>query len=192
MKAFPTEALTHAPISGVLSLVTENNLTPESIATIEIDTLAKAADILSDPSKYNPTTRETADHSLPYCLAAAVVLRRVTPDVFDEKYFFDASIQSVLPKIKVRAEPSFEKLFPKMQPCGIRITLTDGRQLSKRLDWPKGDPRSPMTDEDIDLKVKSLVGGRLSEKALATLREMVFSLEKVTNVRDLMSATVGL
>jgi 2-methylcitrate dehydratase len=190
MKAFPTEALTHAPISGVLSLVIENNLTPESIATIEIDTLAKAADILSDPSKYNPTTRETADHSLPYCLSAAVVFRRVTPDIFDEKYLFDSQIRAVLPKIKVKAEPSFEKLFPKVQPCNVRITLTDGKVLSKHLDWPKGDPRSPMSDKEIDTKVHALVRGRLSDHALSVLRDKVFLLESMGNVQDLLAATI--
>jgi 2-methylcitrate dehydratase len=190
MKAFPTEALTHAPISGVLGLVQENNLTPDQISLIEIDTLAKAADILSDPSKYNPTTRETADHSLPYCLAAAVVFRKVTPDIFEEKYLFDKTIRETLPKIKVRAEPTFEAQFPKVQPCNAHITLKDGRKLTRHLDWPKGDPRSPMSDEEIDVKVKSLSESHLTDKAFAGLRDKVFGLDKVARIEDLMKATI--
>jgi 2-methylcitrate dehydratase len=190
MKAFPTEALTHAPISGVLDLVLQNNLTPEGIDRIEIDTLSRAADILSDPSKYHPTTRETADHSLPFCLAAAVVFRKVTPDVFEEKCLFDPKLRAVLPKIKVRAEPSFEKLFPKTQPCQVTITTMDGRSFQKRLDWPKGDPRSPMTDAEVDAKVRSLTEGKLSEKAHARLRRAVFELQDSRNAADLMKATI--
>jgi 2-methylcitrate dehydratase len=189
MKAFPTEALTHAPISGVLSIVMEHNLRPEELAQVEIDTLAKAADILSDPSKYNPTTRETADHSLPYCLAAAIVLKRVTPDIFGDEFLFHPQIRETLPKIKVRAEPSFEKLFPKVQPCNVRITLKDGRKFEKHLDWPKGDPRSPMTDDEIDHKVKSLTEGKLTDGAYRKLRNMVFDLENVGSLRTLMDAT---
>jgi 2-methylcitrate dehydratase len=189
MKAFPTEALTHAPISGVLELVLQNDLTPEGIDRIEIDTLSRAADILSDLSKYNPTTRETADHSLPYCLAAAVVFRKVTPDVFEEKCLFDVTLRSVLPKIKVRAEPSFEKLFPKTQPCQVTITTKEGRSFQKRLDWPKGDPRSPMTDAELDSKVKSLTEGKLSDKAHSKLRRAVFELQDCRNVAELMKAT---
>ncbi|MDD5088297.1 MAG: MmgE/PrpD family protein [bacterium] len=189
MKAFPTEALTHAPISGVLGLVTENDLSPAQIARVDIDTLSKAADILSDPSKYHPTTRETADHSLPYCLAAAIVLRRVTPDIFGDEYLFDATIRETLPKIKVRAEPTFEKQFPKVQPCNVTITLTDGRKLSRHLDWPKGDPRSPMSEDEIDGKVSSLMRGKLSDSARATLRDLVFHLEDVAAVGELMAAT---
>lgn len=189
MKAFPTEALTHAPISGVMDLVAEHSLKPDQIETVEIDTLAKAADILSDPSKYNPTTRETADHSLPYCLAAAIVFRRVTPDIFDEAYLFNKDLRDVLPKIKVRANPEFEAMFPKLQPCGVTIRLTDGRKLNKRLDWPKGDPRSPMTDEEIDVKVKSLTEGKLSDRAYDNLRKTVFDLENTAKVGDLLEAT---
>ena len=189
MKAFPTEALTHAPISGVLDLVLANNLKAQDIETVEIDTLAKAADILSDPSKYNPTTRETADHSLPYCLAAAMVLHRVTPDIFGEEYLFNPQIRETLPKIKVRAEPTFEKLFPKTQPCNVRIAMKDGRKFSKHLDWPKGDPRSPMSEEELDVKVKSLAAGKLSDGALKRLRETVFNLESVASIGDLMNAT---
>ncbi len=189
MKAFPTEALTHAPISGVLDLVLEHNLTPENIEQIDIDTLSRAADILSDPSKYNPTTRETADHSLPYCVAAAVVFRHVTPAVFDERHLFDPRLRAVLPKIKVRAEPEFEKQFPRIQPCKVTISTTDRRKVSKRLDWPKGDPRSPMTDEELDVKVRSLTEGKLSPKAHARLRETIFNLEKVSRAADLMLAS---
>ncbi len=65
MKFFPTEALTHAPISAVLDLVTEHDLEPEQIQEVTLYSLARAADILADPSKYDPRTKETADHSLP-------------------------------------------------------------------------------------------------------------------------------
>ena len=62
MKAFPTEALTHTPISAVLDLVKTNDLQPDKVEQIQIRSMARAADILSDPSKYDPHTKETADH----------------------------------------------------------------------------------------------------------------------------------
>src|SRR5689334_8254357 len=60
MKSFPTEALTHTPISAVLELVKANDLKPEAIKEVHIRSLARAADILADPSKYDPHTKETA------------------------------------------------------------------------------------------------------------------------------------
>ncbi len=52
IKPFPSEALTHSPISAVLDLVCENNIAAESIASIEIFTLRRAAEILADEKKY--------------------------------------------------------------------------------------------------------------------------------------------
>jgi 2-methylcitrate dehydratase len=72
-KAFPTEALTHQPISAALSLRDQHDILPEEIEAVTVETTTRGADILSDPSKYKPDTRETADHSLPYVIAVALV-----------------------------------------------------------------------------------------------------------------------
>ena len=112
MKFFPTEALTHAPISAVLDLVKENDLHPEAVEKIQIRSLARAADILSDPSKYDPRTKETADHSLPYVIAAALVDRQVTPTQFEMKKIMDPTIRAQLKKVEVVADPEIEKVFP--------------------------------------------------------------------------------
>src|SRR3954471_2878713 len=115
MKAFPTEALTHTPISAVLDLVKSNDLHPDEVAKIQIRSLARAADILSDPSKYDPRTKETADHSLPYVIAAAVVDRQVTPAQFTMPKIMDPKIREQLNKVEVVADPEIEKVFPALQ-----------------------------------------------------------------------------
>lgn len=159
MKAFPTEALTHAPISCTIAICQENRLSVDQIAEVRIRTLRKAADILSDPSKYQPKTRETADHSLPYCISAGIVFGRVTPDLFEEAVIADPRIQRVIHKIKVVAEPEFEAAFPKVQRCHVVVTATDGRRFEKQIDYPKGDPRDPLSDQEIRAKFDSLAQG---------------------------------
>ncbi|HTL31217.1 MAG TPA: MmgE/PrpD family protein, partial [Tepidisphaeraceae bacterium] len=115
MKFFPTEALTHAPISATLDLVHENDLKPEQVEKITIRSLARAADILSDASKYDPHTKETADHSLPYVIAAALVDRQVTPAQFTPQKIMDPTIRAQLKKVEVVADPEIEKVFPALQ-----------------------------------------------------------------------------
>ena len=127
MKFFPTEALTHAPISAVLDLVKSNDLHPDQVEKIQIRSLARAADILSDPSKYDPHTKETADHSLPYVIAAALVDRQVTPAQFEMKKIMDPTIRAQLKKVEVVADPEIEKVFPALQRVIVNITTTDGR-----------------------------------------------------------------
>src|SRR5690349_11799891 len=115
MKAFPTEALTHTPISAVLGIVKDHDLKPEEIREVHVRTTARGADILSDASKYDPHTKETADHSLPYVIAAAIADRQVTPLQFERKKIMDPRIREQLHKIVVVADPEIEKLFPALQ-----------------------------------------------------------------------------
>lgn len=128
IKPFPSEALTHAPIFTVLDLVTEHDLQSEQIESVEIFTLKRAADILADEKKYIIDSRETADHSLPYCIAAAGVRRRLTPHEFDKESLQDARFLKNVPKIKAALEPSFESRFPAEQPCRVLIRLTNGER----------------------------------------------------------------
>ncbi|MFZ0900831.1 MAG: MmgE/PrpD family protein [Candidatus Sulfotelmatobacter sp.] len=187
MKAFPTEALTHTPISAVLDLVKTNDLHPEQVEKIQIRSLARAADILSDPSKYDPHTRETADHSLPYVIAAALVERKVTPVQFTMEKIMDPKIRAQLKKVEVVADPEIEKVFPALQRVIVNMTTADGRTFSKQLDFPKGDPRNPLTDQEVEEKFGALAEGVLSTGAQKKLKEAIWNLEDSDSIRKLMA-----
>jgi 2-methylcitrate dehydratase len=187
MKFFPTEALTHSPISAVLDLVKENDLHPDQVEKIQIRSLARAADILSDPSKYDPHTKETADHSLPYVIAAALVDRQVTPAQFEMKKIMDPTIRAQLKKVEVVADPEIEKVFPALQRVIVTIETKDGRRFTKQLDYPKGDPRNPLSDQEIEEKFSALAEGVLSPRAQQKLKDAIWKLEKIGSVSKLMA-----
>jgi 2-methylcitrate dehydratase len=186
MKFFPTEALTHAPISAVLDLVKENDLKPEQIAKVHIRSLARAADILADPSKYDPHSKETADHSLPYCIAAAIVDRKVTPAQFTMDKIRDEQIRAQLRKVEVVADAEIEAVFPALQRVAVKITASDGREFGKQLDYPKGDPRNPLSDREIEEKFSALAEGVLSGPQQKRVRDAIWNLEKLASVTELM------
>jgi 2-methylcitrate dehydratase len=190
MKAYPTEALTHTPITATLYLLREHDLPAEKVREVRIETIARAADILSDPAKYDPRTKEAADHSLPYCIAAALADHKVTPEQFQEEKIMEPRLRAQLPKVKVVANEEFERLFPKIQPCRVEIETTDGKILDRRIDIPKGDPRDPMTEEELAIKFDALAGDSMSEKRRAEIRRAVFSLETFDRVRDLIALCV--
>ena len=186
MKAFPTEALTHTPISATLDLVKQNDLKPDQVQEVQIRSLARAADILSDPSKYDPRSKETADHSLPYVIAAALVDRQVTPAQFTMEKIMDPAIRAQLKKIEVVADPEIEKVFPALQRVIVNITTKDGRTLARQLDYPKGDPRNPLTDTEIEEKFAALAEGVLSKSAQQKVKDAIWNLEKIGAVSKLM------
>jgi len=187
MKAFPTEALTHTPISAVLDIVKSNDLKPEQVEKVQIRSLARAADILSDPSKYDPQSKETADHSLPYVIAAAIAERQVTPVQFEMRKIMDPKIRAQLKKVEVVADPEIEKVFPALQRVIVNLTTVDGQTFTKQLDYPKGDPRNPLTDAEVEEKFAALAEGVLSDGAQKKLKNAIWNLEKLGSVSKLMA-----
>jgi 2-methylcitrate dehydratase len=186
MKAFPTEALTHTPLSAVLELVKMHDLPPERIAKVQVRTLARAVDILADPSKYDPRTKETADHSLPYCIAAAIVDRQLTPAQFAQDKIEEPLIRAQLDKVEVVADDEIEKVFPDLQRAAVAIVTTDGDRYDKLFDYPKGDFRNPLSDEELEQKFDALAGALLSAHARQELKCAVWQLESLQSVSTLM------
>lgn len=186
MKFFPTEALTHAPISAVLDLVNEHDLQPDDVEAITIYSVARAADILADPSKYDPRSKETADHSLPYVVAAAVADRQVTPKQFTPHKIMDPTIRAQLPKVTVQSDPEIEKVFPDLQRVRVVINASGDRVLTKELDYPKGDPRNPLSDEEISGKLRALADGVARSEDVERMETTVRRAERFDDVRELM------
>ncbi len=186
MKAFPTEALTHAPISCVLDLIKQHDLAPDQIGKVTIRSLARAADILADPSKYDPRSKETADHSLPYVIAAAIAERQVTPLQFTDEKIMDETIRAQLNKVEVIADPEIEALFPELQRVHVKITTTDGRELIKQIDYPKGDPRNPLTDQEIEEKFDALAAPVLSAGGRQAVKQAVWNLDQAASITEVM------
>ncbi len=177
LKAFPIEALSHAPLTALIELLEEHDLKPDEIETVLIETIERAADILSDPAKYDPQTRESADHSLPYCMSVAIVDRKVVPQSFDEEKIFNPLVREQLNKIKVKARPEFEPLFPEKQPNEVTVTTKDSRSFSRYVEYPMGDPRHPISEKGLDDKFSSLAEGVVDSGRQADIKDFVFKLD---------------
>jgi len=190
MKAFPTEALTHTHISCALKAMINNNLKYSDIEEVKVTAFAQAYDILFDPTKYRPESRETADHSLPYCLAAAIVDKKITTGSFSAEKLIDPRILEVIDKIKGEPSLEFEKMFPAKQPSKVVITTEDGKQYSEYLEYPKGDPREPMTLDDLENKFNSLAVDKFDNNELKHLKDVIFNCENYF-ARDFMKKMIA-
>jgi 2-methylcitrate dehydratase len=186
MKSFPIEALSHAPLTAMLRCVKENNINPGDVTEIKVEVIARAADILGDPHKYRPTSKETADHSLPYSLAVGLVDGMVTPLQFKAERIADESLIPVMDMVKVVPNEEFEALFPKFQPSRVTLTLKDGSTHSVRVDVPKGDPRDPMSAEEIGVKFAALGRDVVGEQRCDELGSLIMAIENEPNMDRLM------
>ncbi|MCH8837461.1 MAG: MmgE/PrpD family protein [Candidatus Marinimicrobia bacterium] len=190
MKAFPTEALTHTHISATLQLVKEHDIQPEQVEEVVVTTIARATDILFDHHKYEPSGRETADHSLPFCIARAILDREITTRTFDDDKIADPQLKAIIRKIKGEASEEFEQLFPAKQPSRVTIRTTAGQEHSVYLEYPKGDPREPMTEEDQDSKFRGLTAPYLSDESRQRIKETIFTCDTLSGVKQFMAVMI--
>src|SRR5437773_619629 len=191
MKSFPIEALSHAPLTAMMKCVKENGLKAAEVAEIKVEVIARAADILGDPHKYRPDSKETADHSLPYCMAAGLIDGMVTPLQFKEERVLDKTLIPIMDKVKVVANEEFEALFPKFQPSRVTITTNDGKSHSTRVDVPKGDPLDPMTDEEFAAKFTALGGDVIGREQCKKLQKFIMSIDTAETLDELFKLTTA-
>jgi 2-methylcitrate dehydratase len=191
MKSFPIEALSHAPLTAMMKTVKENKIKAVDVKEIKVEVIARAADILGDPHKYRPDSKETADHSLPYCMAVGLVDGMVTPLQFKEERVLDKSLIPIMDKVKVVANEEFEALFPKFQPSRVTITTNDGKQHSTRVDVPKGDPRDPMTEDEIAVKFNALGRDVIDDDQRKKLQQCIMKIDSAQKVNELLELTIA-
>jgi len=186
-KAFPTEALTHQPISAALQVCQEQGLAAEDITEILVETTARGADILSDPSKYQPTTKETADHSLPYVVAAAVADGNVLPDSFSDEKLKDPRIWDLLGKIKVVADPEIDAMFPGVKRARVSITSKTGNTFTAQVDHAKGSPQNPMSDDEVISKFRANAGDVLNKEQQDQVIDLTWRFDELEDIGEYMS-----
>jgi len=160
------------------------------VAEVIVHTTTRGADILSDPSKYDPQTKETADHSLPYCIAVAIANGNVLPSHFTAEALADPGVRSLLPKIKVVADPEIDKLFPKVKRAIVTIKTDDGRSFEKTEDHAKGQPARPLTDEELIDKFRANAGAVFDKERLSRIIEATMNLERIEDISSFMRLLV--
>src|SRR5262249_9094588 len=149
MKFYVTEYHSQGPLAAALSL--SHGLDLDAIAAIRIRTYAFAhKEIGSGPEKWRPATRETADHSRPYTVAATLVDGTFSDAIFAPERFSDPRSLALADRITVAEEPDFTRAFPQKFRSHVEIALRDGTCRSAGLDVPHGHHDDPLTDAEVE------------------------------------------
>jgi 2-methylcitrate dehydratase len=163
----------------------ENNLDTREVKEVLVETTTRGADILSDPSKYKPTTKETADHSLPYCIAVAIAKGNVLPSDFEEDALRDPLVWSLLDKIKVVANSEIDALFPKVKRAIVTIKTSQG-EYKKQEDFAKGQPERPLSEEELISKFKANSEKKISSSRMEDIIKATKGLENIDETGEYM------
>jgi len=186
-KFFAAEYHAQAPLAIALGL--RDRVRAEEIEALEVQIYAMAhSEIGSEPAKWDPRTRETADHSLPYMLAVALVDGRLTPASFEPKRYLDPSLRPLMNRIRVVEDAELTRRFPQELASRIEVITRSGQRFTERADYPKGHARNPMTDADVERKFRDLSAAALGRAQSAGVLEALWRLDEVLK----MAAVVDL
>src|SRR5205823_3848863 len=186
IKFWPAEYHSQSAIDAALQLRPEvGDL--NAVARIDIHTFDAAVDIIGkDPEKWRPKTRETADHSLPYCTAVALADGDVTLAQFDPRRFTDPALLDLVAKVQVHRDRGLTERYPRGIPNRLTVVLTDGRQFIREVEFPRGHARNPMTDAEVEHKFRMLVEARYGKERASRVLAVCWKLEKLQGVADLI------
>ena len=189
VKNYPSQIHTQAPIGLALELGKEVSLA--DIKSIHIDTYHTAASSASsEPEKWDPQTRETADHSIPFLVAAAFQEGEVTPNSFTPQRIADATKRDTMSKMTLSENQEFSAKFPSEYNC--RITVTDhlGNVHTAHTAYSKGHKNNPLDDKELEGKFRSFASGVLSDMQCEDVLRTIWAIDEATDMNDLFDGLV--
>ena len=190
LKFFPSQGGTQGPAGLAVELRSQLSPTAE-IEAIRIylpgGLLLRA---VSEPEKWQPKTRETADHSIPYLVAVALQDGAVTPDSFTLQRIQDPVLRSLISRMNVEEDPEYTRRYPGEINCRIEVTTTSGEQLAVHTAYPKGHPSNPMTDAEIEAKFRSLSAELLTAQQCDRALNLLWHLEDQPGLGELFDTLV--
>ena len=186
IKFWPSEYHSQSAIDAALQLRPEVG-DVRKVAAVDIHTFDAAVDIIGkDPEKWRPKTRETADHSLPYCAAVALADGDVTLAQFEPERFTDATLLDLVAKVKIHRDAALSARYPRGIPNRLTITMQDGRKLVREVEFPRGHAENPMTDAEVEHKFRTLAVPRFGKQQAEQILKACWGLEQVKKAGDLV------
>ena len=186
IKFWPAEYHSQSAIDAALQLrpkVGDVN----NVAAIDIHTFNAAVDIIGkDPEKWRPKTRETADHSLPYCTAVALVDGDVTLDQFSPERIADEALLDLVSRVNIHRDQEIDKRYPAGIPNRITVTMKDGQKHVCEVEFPRGHARNPMTDDEVEHKFRTTVEPRYGTAKADAILQACWKLDELADARELI------
>jgi 2-methylcitrate dehydratase len=185
IKFFPTEYHSQVPLGLILKL--REKVSVDEIEAVHVETYHFTyTEIGSEPEKWRPTTRETADHSLPYMLAAALSDGGISIESFTVQRIRDPKLPLLMDRIKISENAEFTRKSPASMECRIEITTKKGARYVEAGSYPKGHPKDPMSDAEVEQKFRALCRGIVAEDRCESILNAVWALDATRDIGELL------
>jgi 2-methylcitrate dehydratase len=186
IKPYPAVIYTQTAIVAGIEVAKEVG-SLDRISAIEIATTSRGYQRTgSEPEKWSPKTRETADHSLPYITARAMFDGDITHESFAPEMFSDPHILAFMQRIKVSEDPVLTARMGSAVPTRVTAILSDGQKISREVDYAPGFAERPMNRSEVEQKFRGNVGKRWSPQRTDAALQALWALEQTDDLSVLL------
>jgi 2-methylcitrate dehydratase len=197
LKRYNAEIHSQSAIEALLELRAEHGLTGAEVRHIELDTFQVAFDIIGggeEGDKQRVSSKEEADHSLPYLLAVALLDGQVLPEQYLSERIAAADVQQLLRRVAVRPDTELSRRFPAEHSARVRLHLRDGRTLEREQHDYEGFHTRPMDWDAVTAKFDRLAARHVEPRQRAQIADAVKDLDQlhVHELTRVLASATGL
>jgi 2-methylcitrate dehydratase len=190
-KRFPVQIELQAVAEAGVLLSPRMKGRAQDIRAITVETYPGIIERVADPAKFRPQTRGTADHSLPICLAMALLDGDVTVSQFEKDRWRGSDVMALVEKTSVKPGESLIAKFPKGRGANVEIVFADGQSLRETVEVPEGDADRPLSRASLERKFMNFAIPVVSKAGAERIMSLVASLEELKDIRELTQALRG-
>ncbi|HUV33530.1 MAG TPA: MmgE/PrpD family protein [Candidatus Desulfaltia sp.] len=188
IKPWPTCRMTHGAIEALLNLRKVHGFTADDVEEVEVSQLTYGmyiADEKVGPDSYY----KNCQFNLPYIAACAITDGMVTEAQFTKERIADTKLHDLAAKVKVTPDEVLDSVYPEeCRPTSVRVKLKDGNTYTERVDLPWGEPRNPMSDEDLFKKFAEWSSPTVDAEKAKLIWAKLGKLDEQVNVHGFVSS----
>jgi 2-methylcitrate dehydratase len=201
LKSYNAEVHTQSLIEAALELKQKHKINPEEIENIEILTFLTTYHIVGGGEygdRHTVFSKEQADHSLPYVVAAALLDNDLYPEQFLENRINKPDVQQLLRKVHVKTKfpihkpkeaagilDPYTKAYPDKMMGEVKIKMKNGEEYSLEKEDYYGFYTRPISWADVKKKFKRLSQENADKELQQEIVEVITHLSQ-QKVRDLV------
>ncbi len=186
LKRYPVQYALQAPVEAAVELHAKLKGRLDQVTGIVATMRPAQLANIADPSKFRPANRETADHSLPACVAMALLDGKLTDQQFARERFRDADIVAILGKTKAVGSEDLNQRFPRGRPALIEIELADGTHHRAEIEVPLGDAARPFDEKTVTAKFREQAEPAIGVAGVQTAIEVIDRLDTLATIEPLI------
>lgn len=185
IKAWPCFFLGQAPVAAALR-IRGRGIAPQEIKKITVGLGNMAYNNQQRFSK-EISTREDADHSIPYCVASALIRGDLRVEHF-ENFSQYPEVLELAGKVRLERDDRIAALHPQSIGASVEVELAGGRVEREVIVDPPGHAQNPLGEEELRKKFLALAGNVLGRDRATEAAEIVLHLEELPNLEALTAS----